>query len=166
MGLGWPVFLLSRKSGHQNFYVNSPEFKVLFQISEMCHTGPRKHNPHWPPVLCEMQRRSILCRPPPQVPCSSWGRALAHRRGCEFLLGSGSVPRPSSCWAAVPPAPPCTEGREVRQLSACDLGCLFLGNGQCQASARCCQAAASSLAGRGGTLPWGALCPAAAKGSL
>ena len=161
MGPGQPLFLLLRESRPQNFDVNSPDFKLLLQISEKHHMGQIKQRPLLTTCVfrdVEVEMSCVLLHGLPAVP----GHGLGTRGGCALLL--------SCYWAAESPTLsytwPWAEGRESRQLSACDLGCLPLGNSLCQASARCCQAAPSSLAGRGGRVPSGMLCPAAAKESL
>lgn len=153
---------LSRASRHQNFYGNPRDFEMLLHISKKHHMSQIKHGPHWPPVLTRGRGRSVLCALVGAVLLGPLqGGAL-----CS-CLGAWFPSHRTNRWAPVPSRPalywPPAEGREVRQLSAHDLGCHLLGSSPCQASARCCQAAASSLAGRGGVPPSGALCPAAAR---
>ena len=45
MGPGQPILLLLRESRHQNFDVNSPDFKLLLQMSEKHHMGQIKQRP-------------------------------------------------------------------------------------------------------------------------
>lgn len=161
-GPGAVIPSLSRASRYQNFYGNPRDFEMLLHISKKHHMSQIKHVPHWPPVLTRGRGRSVLYALVGAVLLGPLqGGAL-----CS-CLGAWFPSHRTTQWATVPSHPALywapAEGREVRQLSARDLGCHLLGSSPCQASACCCQAAASSLAGRGGVPPSGALCPAAAR---
>lgn len=107
MGLGQPILLLLRASRHQNFDVNSPDFKLLLQISEKHHMGQIKQRPLLTTCVfrdMEVAVSCVLLHGLPAVP----GHGPGTRSGCELRLRCQ--------WAAESPTLPYpwpwAEGRE------------------------------------------------------
>ena len=106
MGLGQPILLLLRESRHQNFDVNSPDFKLLLQISEKHHMGQIKQQP----LLTTCVFRDVevavsyVLRGLHAVP----GHGPGTGRGCELRLsGRWAIESPT-----LPYPWPWAEGRE------------------------------------------------------